>query len=320
MFKSILLSLFILILSLLSARQISGLIKAHSEKKQWERETTGLGEAEKAQNLSLQSDKAHTLIVGSSVSMLARDLGHSTRNLGFYASTPPLLQKLINNLETETLPYEAAAIEFLPQNLTKNALFHLREMTELRLALFLSYPEIMNQFIQEPFFFSEILSKKLLGISSPEINTNLLTHKLKVLFPTTEESIPALQERMLFDVKDQIKRFDLLDLHFSENSVKAFIDLILSVKNKSKCTILFFPPDNSSYWTRSLEGERRLEKVAEQIRQRTGLKIHHLTTYRNFTYEHFRNATHLNRKEGQILFNEALTELLRNECRKEVSP
>ena len=317
--KSLLITLVILATSIVGAFLLTNYIKLQSPKGLWERETTGLNEAQRA--LKLTEDKISsdtTLIIGSSVSMRGKHLGHETRNLGFFASTPILLTALTKKIEIEgsAKPKIISAIEFLPQNLTKTSVANLAEMTKLRLALFITYEDLFKLAQKEPRFASEVLSKKLLGVSSPEINTNLVTHEVKKIFPPEEHKLLPRPEKMRHDVDDQIRRYDLLNLEFDPTVIDEYFSLIKMVEAFSACTVIFAPPDNTDHWQRTEIGEKRLAALKQNMLQVTGHKVIDLSDYENFPEKLFRNATHLDYEEGQKTFDRALTLVLNEQCSK----
>jgi hypothetical protein len=146
------------------------------------------------------------------------------------------------------------------------------------------------------------------GVSAPQINVNILN---KHLYPKTNV---AADHHPLADFERQKRYYDLTDLQPSAPSLQTTIETVKRLSSRTRCLVLFTPPENLELWQRSPQGDQELQRMHESIRSATGYQV--FSFQKKYPANLFRDATHLNLTEGQERFNQDLSSLVAQECSK----
>lgn len=280
---------------------------------QLERHTTGLGLAVAAWERiprAIQHGGPKIYVIGSSVSMDLRiePTAYANFNFGFFAAGPALLDWFSRKIAVADASRPAViALEFLPHFYTMVATRSLEDSTALRKAALLDRETVGWLLAESWRDIRSVALSWLRGVSAPEIVVNILNERL---VPPKASPRPSSSE----DFQRQNRLYDLADLDVNQLSIDTFIEIALRLSDRTTCMVVFIPPENQQTWQRTELGERNLEAMLSKIESATGRKV--VRSSQPYTADLFRDATHLNRREGQQQFNEDLASVVAQECPK----
>ncbi len=109
---------------------------------------------------------------------------------------------------------------------------------------------------------------------------------------------------------NRIHTADIIDMHFSEELIVAFIDIVNQFKTFSDHVEVVMLPRNTKWITHSEAGAQRLKEVVKRIEQATGVTIKNHQDLPVINPTMFSDATHLNRYQGAHNYTKYLIEAL----------
>jgi hypothetical protein len=148
----------------------------------------------------------------------------------------------------------------------------------------------------------------LRGVSAPEITVNILNQQID------PPQLRPMEDVFNQEIAEHERLYDLTELTPSTATLAVFIPTVKRLAPRTRCLVLFTPPENTDRWRRSEQGERNLRYMLETIAAATGRKV--LKFEVNYPAALFRDATHLNLTQGQERFNQELSSLVAQECSK----
>ena len=114
------------------------------------------------------------------------------------------------------------------------------------------------------------------------------------------------------DRLNRIQTADILEMHFDEDLVVAFIQLVKHFQTFSDKVEVMMLPRNEAWITYTPEGRRRLDAVLARIERETGLKVHDFQQIEGIDPTKFSDTTHLNRYQGAVAFTQFLVDRYRD--------
>ncbi len=114
--------------------------------------------------------------------------------------------------------------------------------------------------------------------------------------------------RMENDVLQRAECCDILELHFEELLVEAFIRIVQEFQGFSDHVEVILYPRNTKWIQYSPEAQARLDAVLERIQRETGVTIRNYQEAEEFGPENFSDATHLSRYGGDVPFTAFLAD------------
>jgi len=110
------------------------------------------------------------------------------------------------------------------------------------------------------------------------------------------------------DRLNRIHTADIIDMHFSEELVEAFIRIVQEFQGFSDHVEVVMLPRNTDWIQYSPEGQARLDDVVSRIEQATGLTIRNHQDLPVITPSMFGDTTHLNRYQGAANYTRYLVD------------
>lgn len=107
---------------------------------------------------------------------------------------------------------------------------------------------------------------------------------------------------------NRIHTADIIDMHFSEELVLKFIDIVNQFKTFSEQVEVVMLPRNTAWITHSEAGAKRLQAVIKRIEQATGVTIKNHQDLPVIKPSMFSDATHLNRYQGAAAYTRYLAD------------
>ncbi len=125
-----------------------------------------------------------------------------------------------------------------------------------------------------------------------------------------EEYYELLQDPARLDDArlNRIHTADIIDMHFSEELVLKFIDIVNQFKTFSEQVEVVMLPRNTAWITHSEAGAKRLQAVIKRIEQATGVTIKNHQNLPVIKPSMFSDATHLNRYQGAAAYTRYLAD------------
>ncbi|WP_223786723.1 hypothetical protein [Marinicella meishanensis] len=109
---------------------------------------------------------------------------------------------------------------------------------------------------------------------------------------------------------NRIHTADIIDMHFSEELVVKFIDLVNQFKTFSDHVEVVMLPRNTKWITHSAAGAKRLRETVQRIEQATGVTIANHQDLPVIKPTMFSDATHLNRYQGAHNYTKYLVDYI----------
>lgn len=108
------------------------------------------------------------------------------------------------------------------------------------------------------------------------------------------------------DRLNRIHTADILEMHFSEALVEAFIRIVNQFKTFSNHVEVVMLPRNTDWIVYTDEGQKRLNEVVKRIEDATGVTIKNHQDLPVITPSMFSDTTHLNRYQGAAAYTKYL--------------
>lgn len=108
------------------------------------------------------------------------------------------------------------------------------------------------------------------------------------------------------DRLSRIHSADIIEMHFSEELIEAFIRIVNQFKTFSDHVEVVLLPRNTNWINYTTEGQNRLNRAIKQIEQATGVKIQNHQDLSIIKPTMFRDTTHLNRYQGSSTYTQFL--------------
>jgi len=109
---------------------------------------------------------------------------------------------------------------------------------------------------------------------------------------------------------NRIHTADIIDMHFSEELIVKFIDIVNQFKTFSDHVEVVLLPRNTKWITHSEAGAQRLRETVQRIEQATGVTIKNHQDLPMIQPSMFSDATHLNRYQGAHTYTQYLVDFL----------
>lgn len=116
------------------------------------------------------------------------------------------------------------------------------------------------------------------------------------------------EKHMRDDLLWRVHSADILELHFEEELVRAFIRAVQELQQVSRRVEVVMLPRNTEWVRYSPEARARLDAVVRRIEEETGAPVRDFQTIEEVTPAMFGDTTHLARYLGDIPFTEFLVE------------
>jgi hypothetical protein len=110
------------------------------------------------------------------------------------------------------------------------------------------------------------------------------------------------------DRLNRIHTADILEMHFSDELVEAFIRIVNQFKTFSDHVEVVMLPRNTEWINYTAEGQQRLNEVVQRIKQATGVTIKNHQDLPVINPSMFSDTTHLNRYRGAAAYTLYLAE------------
>ncbi|MEM7247289.1 MAG: hypothetical protein AAF533_18245 [Acidobacteriota bacterium] len=122
-------------------------------------------------------------------------------------------------------------------------------------------------------------------------------------------AVPANPARMRADLQRRVDQGDILELHFDETQVQAFISLVKNLASVSDTIEVILLPQNTDWVRHGPQARARLDAVLTRITAETGVRVRDLQHDSRFTPRQFVDTTHLSVQEGAETFTTILAEI-----------